>query len=724
MLRSACHGQPPAGGACASCVLLLFLGFAVACSPQTYKDSADREALGIIASKQQLVESRREAFAFVWRPLSVEDVGFPGEAANFRLTRPPEPIIRSLKIGPPRDDGPFDAEDEDGEAGDESRSEDDEAETESDVESTAATSKSPIYVTFDTAAVPPRESPVADAPTDAERPPEGERAGDEDRWRERAPDPKPPPPGAAEEPADSGSGAEGVGGPSGSEPAIRDTATVDSGAVDSAADVGQVSLVQETVVPAPRMPARVLDLDAALELAFRNNREYQSEKESVYLSALALSLVRWDFAPRFFGAVLGDAESVAGESSGSVTSDFGWNQLFASGARLSVSVVNNLFQFLTGDRRELADSLISASITQPVLRGFGKDIVTEPLKQAERDVVYALRDLERFRRTFVVQVVTEYYRVLEARNRIGNEYRNWQSLVNEVDRAVNLAQGQLMPPFQVDQFRQQELEAQNRFLVAVADYESQVDRFKVTLAIPVEASLVLDQSELPRLVERAEETGVPDAALAVATAMEKRLDLMSARDRVVDANRRARVAADALRAQLDVTLSAGVPSGETTGDAQTPLKFDTKDGTYGGGFALDLPFDRRAERNAYAAALVTSDRTVRAARLFEDNVRVTVRDAQRRLVRDRATVRIQETSVRLSAARVEITRVLLNAGRALARDVLESQEDLINAQNAYTSALIDFSIARLELHSDTGALKVENDGRFVEEPLRELDTNG
>jgi len=87
-------------------------------------------------------------------------------------------------------------------------------------------------------------------------------------------------------------------------------------------------------------------------------------------------------------------------------------------------------------------------------------------------------------------------------------------------------------------------------------------------------------------------------------------------------------------------------------------------------------------------------------------------------------VKIQELSVRLAGARVESTRALQNAGRATARDVLESQEDFVNAQNAYTSSLINFSIARLELHSDTGMLRVENDGRFFEEPFTELDTNG
>ena len=483
----------------------------------------------------------------------------------------------------------------------------------------------------------------------------------------------------------------------------------------------RVSLDEAVSTGAPVVPVYILDLEATAKLAFANNRDYQSQKESLYLSALSLTLARWQFAPRFFGFVGGDLERDGfGEESGSVSSDFGWNQLFASGARVSVSIFNNLFQFFTGDRRESASSVISATLTQPLLRGFGSAIVTEPLTQAERNVIYQARALERFRQTFIVEVASEFYRVLQDRNRVTNEYLNWQSLVNNLDRSRDRAEAELLPKFEVQQVEQQELAARNRYVVAVEDYETSLDRFKVTLNIPIEADVAFDQAELSRLAEQVDDPIDVDPETAIVVALQKRVDLRTAWDRSEDAERQVGVAADALRAQLDLQLRADVPSGELTGGAETPFKFDTKDGTYGVGLDLDLPFDRRSERNNYVSTQIAAERERREASLFEDSVRLTVRDAYRRLRRERESLTIQSASVDLAEERVASTQALRDAGRSETRDLLESQDALIEARNAYTEALINFRIARLEFHRDTGTLRVSPRGEFREEFAADL----
>ncbi len=469
----------------------------------------------------------------------------------------------------------------------------------------------------------------------------------------------------------------------------------------------------------PRQSVRLLTLQDALRIGLANNREYQSQKEQVYLSALAFSLSRWQFAPRFFGLVSGDlTRDGSGEVSGSVDSDFGWNWLFASGARLSVSLASHFFQFFTGDRMEAASSVVSAAITQPLLRGFGSHIVLEPVTQAERNVVYQLRSFERFRQTFGVEVARQYYRALEARSLLTNEYLNWQGLVNNLDRARAMNEGGRLPRFEVDQVLQQELQARNRYAVAVEDFESSLDRFKITLGFPITAAIGLDESEFERLQDYAAaavevEIDVEDA---LAAALRSRLDLTTVREQVEDSERRIAVAADALRAQLDISASANLVSGARSG-AQTPLKINSARGVYGVGLNLDLPFDRRAERNAYAAAIISFESEKRSASLFEDSILLTVRDSHRRFVRERHTYRIQAESVPLAQVRVESTIALREAGRAETRDILDSQRALIETKNALTSSLINLTLARLEFYRDTGLLRLENDGRLVEDPI-------
>lgn len=467
----------------------------------------------------------------------------------------------------------------------------------------------------------------------------------------------------------------------------------------------------------PRMPVQVLNLEGALRIAFANNRTYQSRKESAYLSALSLTLARHDFAPRFFGVSSGDFASDGSGRSGSLDSSFGFNLLLANGARLSLNLANSLLKYFTGDRREAASSVLRGTLTQPLFRGFGTRIAREPLTQAERNVVYQIRDLERFRRELAVQILSEYYRVLQTRDRVTNEYNNWQSLVTSRDRVEALADAERVPRYQVDQARQQEFQAQSNWIDAVANYEAALDRFKITLGIPTDTPVALDQSDLKRLEAEPVESMPILVERAVEIALSERLDLRTARDQVADAERKVVVARDALQMQLDLVASASAPSASEPGGPQLPLKFESGDLTYGFGFDLDLPLDRKAERNAYASALISLDRARRDLSLNEDNIRLAVRDAYRRLEREIATFKIQKASVALAEQRVESTSYLLQAGRAQTRDLLESQSALLAARNSLTAALINYATAREEFLLEIEALRVEEEGRFASIPL-------
>ncbi len=56
--------------------------------------------------------------------------------------------------------------------------------------------------------------------------------------------------------------------------------------------------------------------------------------------------------------------------------------------------------------------------------------------------------------------------------------------------------------------------------------------------------------------------------------------------------------------------------------------------------------------------------------------------------------------------------MLLDAGRASSRDLLESQDALLSAQNNRTSALVDYAIAKLNFYRDIGLLNVMPDGLY------------
>jgi len=78
---------------------------------------------------------------------------------------------------------------------------------------------------------------------------------------------------------------------------------------------------------------------------------------------------------------------------GTVNSQAGVNQLMKSGGQLSASLANDILRYYTGDPRRSLVSILSVNLTQPLLRGFGRNNpAVENLTQAQRNVVYAVRN--------------------------------------------------------------------------------------------------------------------------------------------------------------------------------------------------------------------------------------------------------------------------------------------------------------------------------------------
>ena len=68
---------------------------------------------------------------------------------------------------------------------------------------------------------------------------------------------------------------------------------------------------------------------------------------------------------------------------------------------------------------------------------------------------------------------------------------------------------------------------------------------------------------------------------------------------------------------------------------------------------------------------------------------------------------IQKNALELANRRVDSTTLLLEAGRAEVRDLVDARDAQISAQNAVTAALVDYQLTRLQLMLDIGALNTE-----------------
>lgn len=499
----------------------------------------------------------------------------------------------------------------------------------------------------------------------------------------------------------------------------------------------------------------------ALQIAAHESREYQGRKEAVFEAALQLDLQRDEFRSTWSGVleglfksnldervVIDDEGNIEGQTVSGLeyAGSLGLSQRFKNGLTFTGVVGIELVSLLTRDRLFSRGVSADVSISMPLLRGAGEFVVTEPLTQAERDVVYAIYEFERFKREFAVRVADDYLGLLRQKNQIQNEEENYRGLITSTRRARRLADAGRLPEIQVDQSFQDELRARNRWVAAIENYGRRLDTFKMTLGLPTDAAIELDRTELETLAAKAaeitpeeeprddEDSPAADDPIilvapgqstagpyeleegdAILLAIEKRLDLRVALGRVHDAQRGVAIAADQLRA--DVTLLGSGSAGEsrnlsTVGLDDARLHLD--DGSYSVLLNVDLPLHRTSERNAYRVSLIRLEQAVRGVQEFEDEIKLAVRNRLSELLEAREAIQIQAMAVTVAERRVDSTSLFLEAGRAEIRDVLEAQESLVSAQNALTAALVNYRVGELALQRDLGVLAVNEKGLWRE----------
>jgi len=461
------------------------------------------------------------------------------------------------------------------------------------------------------------------------------------------------------------------------------------------------------------VPSGKLTLADAVAIATIRSREYQQQKEALYTQGLSLTLQRHAFARQWFGTIDGGYTRDGADESLDAGGRLGFDQLLADGTQVSAAIAADWLRYLTGDPRTSAGSLLSAGIVKPLLGGSSREYVLESLTQAERSLLYQIRSFNRYRKQFVVDIVSSYFRVLQSLDSVGNAENNYESLQLSYERAQMRAEAGRVPPIEAAQTEQQMLQARDNLARAMRQYQQALDSFKLDLAIPVDAQIELDPDVLKEMASmRIVEPDFP-VDEAVQTALAIRLDLANSFDEVDDAKRKVYVAEENLKARLDLVGNVRYDSTDPTGFDR--LRFH--DGAYDLGLSLDLPLDKKDERNAYRRAQIALMQAQRDYERAVDNVKLDVRNAYRGLVEAARRYEIQKISLELAQRRVESTSMLFEAGRAQARDLLEAQAALLDAQNSTTSTLVDFMVARLAFYRDIELLKIKPDGLW--EPLED-----
>jgi outer membrane protein TolC len=458
--------------------------------------------------------------------------------------------------------------------------------------------------------------------------------------------------------------------------------------------------------PEPKLPGeppRRFDLREALAQAVQYSREFQTRREGLYESGLSITLARFQFGPQFTSAVnylwsKNEAGNESHRAGGTVQA----SQILPTGGNLAVNAgLDAQWPVGPGSGDPVYGSVAGISLTQPLLRGAGYDIAWEPLTQAERSFTYAIRDFELFREEFSITIARQYFNLVSQRRQLKNEDANYDNAVFDRRKAEALQLVGRNEEKDVFLARRREIEAKDQLLDARANYDRAVDAFRVVLGLPTTVTIeIADEDPKYDPVRYTVES-------AIACARANRLDLITQRMSVEDSERAVRIAENALLPDLSLTANFGVTGSSTDLGHAAPDEWNAAVGV-----SMEIPLQRKAQRNAYRSSLISLEQSRRALQLREDELDALIQDALRQLRTIEERIALQQGQILTERRGVAVLEIRYESGVASNRDLFDARQGLVNAQNTLITLQVDHFIARLRLLKEMGILFVDAQGMW------------
>ena len=456
--------------------------------------------------------------------------------------------------------------------------------------------------------------------------------------------------------------------------------------------------------------ATPLGLDEAIAFARVNSVEFTGAEQTYLLSALSVISAEYLFQPSFFNDTtfeIGKGIDPRYDAAFRAVNDFGVRQRLPYGGEVTARFLADITQSIDGASSD--DGVQSATFVLdgriPLLQGSGL-AARESLVQARRNLVYASRSFEAFRRDFYVSIVTDYLDLVLGLDAIANAERGVALNRQVEEREAALVAAGRQDPFQADLARQATLFALDDLAGQQEAFRLSVDRFKVRIGMPAEKSILIVPTEL--------QLPVPGATQdeAVRYALDYRLDLQTERDQLQD-----------LRRQVDLAENGMLPALDLVGRIRTNdpqladgVNFDFSESLYSGGINLSLPLDRMDESVALREAQVRYAQGERVYQRSLDDAAVEVR-------RDRREIDLAQFSLLLQERNVDIARNRLASidaapDRATARDQTDAVSGLRDAEDSRDRAKRNLQVAILGYLRSAGLLRLDPEGRL--QPLADM----
>jgi outer membrane protein TolC len=430
-----------------------------------------------------------------------------------------------------------------------------------------------------------------------------------------------------------------------------------------------------------------LTLPAALGLALNENRDLLVSKMSLEGDHFLVDAADAEFAPKLIPSLsagkTGTQASFFDGASSTVSYGIQLSKKFDFGTSVSAGPSYTRSPLLT-------DTRMSLTISQPLLRGIGREAGLSAVRRAEFSVYSSEQSLSQSKVDIGLQTITTYYEAQRQRQTADNN----RALVDKLKQHLVLAgkkeKAGLATPMDTYRAVIRLKDAEDAFALADSTYVVLIDQLRLLLNLPSEKPLELAAAGVPEL----------DPVRAEQEPLRDNVELKQRRAEVEEASRAARVADNA--ALPDIRLELGYNSalaGFTT--TLPPQQWS---------ISLQSTTDlfRSAERsNAERARVIAATQEVSMSHRTDD-LRRRVRQQLSDVAAAKARIAVREEQIREARGKLALAEVKFSNDMADNFDIIESETELQRAELGLLDSQTAYALGVYGLRALTGHLTEEN----------------
>jgi outer membrane protein len=334
------------------------------------------------------------------------------------------------------------------------------------------------------------------------------------------------------------------------------------------------------------------------------------------------------------------------------------------------------------------------TLSQPLLRGFGRTVSRRGLTSAELRQADAERQRVMAEQQVTIEVATAYYGVVAQQAFVAVAKQSVERSIKLRDASEAKLTAGLVS--QLDVLRAQQLVAQAEIQLFDAQAATDDARDRLSFLLGRQPGGEIDvEADVPSV-----DSDPMDVEAAIDLALQKRLDLRGRAEAGIDAEGQMTWARNQLLPQVDVNLA--LTRRGTSQSFADSFGFDRfQFATF---FTIAMPVDRTAQQVDFQNAMIERNRRRREVSTLERQIR----DDVRRSIRDRERLQRQviaaQTSVDVSRQEVEVARMRYEKGLSNNLDVVTAESGLLSAESRRIQALVESAIMRLRLRAVLGIL--------------------